>query len=133
VRSACFLRRTHTQAKQPKARHETSIHPINTWTSHPNPTQLSNPIRYSLHRTFYGTVELSWHLALGAADSGSDTRFCQHSTFRFGRRLLSLICEIKPRHFLVLLHHQQYQNQFPIMHHVFPSILELVWDEQAGV
>jgi hypothetical protein len=95
---------------------------------HPNPTQLSNQIRHYLHRTFYRTVELSCHLALGAADSGSDTRFCQHSTFRFGRHLLSLIAKSSLDTFWFYCIISSIRINF------FPFInLDSCLDEQAGV
>lgn len=70
--------------------------------SQPNPTQLSTPIRNYLHRRFIGRLSRA-ELALGgAADSGSNTRFCllhilpSASVVRPLLSLMSLICERKP-------------------------------------
>jgi hypothetical protein len=90
VRSACFLRRAHTH-RQPKARHETSIPSTH---GHFIPTETNSTLKSTpnyLHRRFYHPVSLSWHF--GAADSGSDTRFCLHLPSASVVAHLSLICE----------------------------------------
>jgi hypothetical protein len=90
VRSACFLRRAHTH-RQPKARHETSIPSTH---GHFIPTETNSTLKSTpnyLHRRFYHPVSLSWHF--GAADSGSDTRFCLHLPSASVVALLSLIAK----------------------------------------